>query len=426
LTRRARFSLVIAAAAFLLLPSVPAGADLTLFSRRNDDGEPTQFVSMIGYIQVRYTHINKDSATEDQVFDSLDLHRARLGFRGQLHKYLLFKLEIDYSRYIDETRIYETYVRIPVVQYCELTGGVFKAPIRATYLTSGAMRLFADTPLIIHETEKVFQEVDAGGMIGGNLFPITQISWFEKLPRGILRYYGAVQSGNENRFENNEDLMFTGRIEVNPFGFRGYYESDVVRDHWLCNVGLNYGTLKDTEFEQEPADFHRKRDLYGVDGFIGYKGVCLSAGWFVYEDIRQGRLAFTDAVWTTNPQPSLEQNGYYIQVGAFVPVPWDKLRFLNNVFELKFRYQYFTPQKNIGAPNPLATLPSDIPTGITDPRRPRQVVSFGLDAWLFEEHLRMFLEYHIQDEVGYYLDGDVYRDTQFRDNEILVQMQLKF
>jgi len=71
-----------------------------------------------------------------------------------------------------------------------------------------------------------------------------------------------------------------------------------------------------------------------------------------------------------------------VQIGAFLPVPWDRLRFLDNVFELKFRYQYYTPQKNLGAPNPRASVASDIPTSITDPRRPQRVVSLGLDAWL--------------------------------------------
>lgn len=413
----------------LALPQPSALADLTLYSHRNEKGEIDRYVSLIGYFQVRYTHFNKDTVTQDQTFDTLDLHKARFGFKGKLHKYLLFKVEIDYSRYPDEgTRIYEAYARIPIIQYCELTGGVFKTPIRSNMLTSSANRLFADKPLIIHDTEHDFPEIDAGGMIGGNLFPISEIPLLADLPRGILRFYGAAQSGNLQRKENNEDIMFTARLETNPLGYRGYHEIDFwnTEKKPLLNIGLNYSLHDNSDFE-EPDEFHRKRELYGIDAFAGYHGVCVSGGWFVYQNMRAGNQAYTPSMWQLQSLPSYQTTGYYVQVGGFLPVPWDKLSFLQNTFLLKFRYQYFTPQTNIGPPNPFAQIPDDVPISIDDPRRPTRMYSVGLDSFLFEDHLRLSLEYHWIDEVGYYLDrGETWEDVQIRNNELLVQMQLKF
>lgn len=426
-----------------MLTAAPSDADILLYQKDADgDGEIDRHLSLVGYMQTRFIHRNKDTYTEDRVYDNLDLQKARFGMQGRLHKYLAFKAEFDFSRYSsttggEGTTIYEVYAFLPLLRYFELKGGMYKAPVRVHYLTSGAYRLFSVAPVVVdfgvldragvpigQEIPNPWPEIDAGGMVQGDLFPIVQIPLFEDLPSGMLRYAFSVQSGDKVREADNQDLMYTLRVEANPLGFVGYYESDWVQDRPLCNVGFNYGWQKNVN----KVEIERKYRLIGVDGYVGYKGFLISGGWYRYDDDRTAEAGSPQELerqWSVDPEESWKAEGFYVQGSAFLPIPhpWFKDR-----LELKYRYEQFDPRTNTDR-NPFSTggLPSDVPNRIDNGLRGATIHSFGANAYFFDEALRLAVEYRlIHEKRDFYVEeADRFFDTQIKNNELIVQMQLK-
>ena len=394
------------------------------------------YVKLGGYLQARFEHVNNDENNEADSLDKFYLNKARLSFKGQLAWWSHFKIEFDVWDYKTYSMVpVEVYAGFPLIRYFNLKAGLIKVPIVYQNMMSGSGHLFAETPMVVsghvtrtkstHSGQKNFPSKDEGVMIEGDIFPWPELTVFKNWPKGILRYYFSITNGDSFKAgaSKNEKFMYAFRGELNPFGYKGIKESDFSLKDPYMTVAFNFAKNIDSNSNYEKD---KDAEMFGVDGYMGWMGIALSGGWYLWRsagDKAYESMDYYDYAW--------QSMGFFIQLAGFLPIP----KFNRNI-ELKVRYQQYDPFSEVSADH----RPEDteeytdyanffVPvTHLTD--REARVITAGINFYLDlmgrKNLIKASFEYSWRDELEPFMnsDGDKVK-TQIRNDNFIFEVQLK-
>ena len=395
------------------------------------------YVQLGGYLQGRFEHVNNDKNNEADSLDKFYLNKARLSFKGQLAWWSNFKIEFDVWDYKTYSMVpVEVYAGFPLIRYFNLKAGLIKVPVVYQNMMSGSGHLFAESPMVVsghvtktsstHAGQKNFPSKDEGVMVEGDIFPWPELSVFKNWPKGILRYYFSVTNGDSFKAGalKNEEFMYAFRGELNPFGYKGIKESDFsLRDPFMT-FAFNFAKNIDSN-----SNYEKDKDavMYGVDGYMGWMGIALSGGWYLWRsagDKDYESMEYYDYAW--------QSMGFYVQIAGFLPIPH-----FNRNIELKFRYQQYDPFQEVSAdhrPEDIEEYNNDYinfftpKTHLTD--REARVITTGINFYLDllgrKNLIKASFEYSWRDELEPFMNTEGEKvKTQIRNDNFIFEVQLK-
>jgi hypothetical protein len=182
----------------------------------------------------------------------------------------------------------------------QIKTGQFKAPYSRHQMTSSGRQMFVDRA----PTDRFFapgrqKGANVWGMLGG-----------EK--DDLFEYYaGAFDGEGENAVNNDEGLMWVGRIAVNPFGGLAYSEADLRseenRGKFLAALGVNGW------YHQDDARGANNTDAWsvGADLTLAYQGFFVAAELHYRETDRSG------------PPNDMELTGWFAEAGYNFTAEWN-------------------------------------------------------------------------------------------------------
>ncbi len=408
-------------------------------------------VWMNGLLQTRYSILNDDSnIPEGATVDTFSLHRARLGFMGKMDEIASFKVELNiWDSVTHELSPEEVYADLPLSRYFGVRAGLIKSPVMVQRFMSSGNLLFAEEAMVVSQKAtqlkgfdaskklRTFPSKDIGVMVYGDLFPWLEMDAFKDLPQGLLRYYLAVQNGYDMKKGSGrgDAAMSTFRLELNPFGYRGYHESHFHGRSPNVSLGFNYGKSVDLEIQDDEQE--KGASLMGFDGIFAWQGVAVSGGWFVVKSIypesferrriNEGRLF----------DPSWKTEGFYVQAAAFVPLAFRNID-LRRHLELKFRFEDFDPFDMVGSSVYTQDMKEEFyPVGINAFQdRKTRVLTFGFNWYMdlggWENRLKLSFDYSSRRELEPFRDiNDLdpngrgrLKNIQLRNDTAILQLQL--
>jgi len=234
-----------------------------------------------GRLQVRlsfshFTDDNHNRKNDDR--PNFTVPRARIWVRGHAFQpYWKYKFQFDIagdeadttvsgSKFSSTNRLTElkdAWVEFAKWHQFTVRGGQFKVPYSRQELTSSGKQQFVDRSLI----GKVFVPGrNSGVMVFGRLGGEKD---------HLLEYYAGVFDGEgENKTNNDQGLMYAGRVAVNPFGQLKYTESDLrPEEKWnkfLLAIGANGYVHQDDNLQNQDDDWSVGGDLAAMwRGFSG-------------------------------------------------------------------------------------------------------------------------------------------------------------
>jgi len=235
-----------------------------------------------GRLQVRFTadfwEDNPETDDEDEL--DFDVPRARVWLRGNVFEtYMEYKFQFDIAGDEADTEVFfpngsspefssdnrlsemkDGYFDFTKWSTFSIRGGQFKVPYSRHQLVSSGKLEFVDRAV----TNKVFAPGrNVGLMIHGKAGGENS---------DLFEYYaGAFDGEGENKTNDDEGLMFAGRIAVNPFGGVAYTESDLKQtDEFKMAVGVNAWVHQDDNHADEHDDWSIGADIAAFyKGFFG-------------------------------------------------------------------------------------------------------------------------------------------------------------
>jgi len=406
-----------------------------------------QYLYFSGYLQSRFSYQNNDAnMPPTSLVDVFSLNKARMTFAGKFASWSGFKMELDlWDQKIGDSIVSEAYVDFPIYRYAQIKTGLIKAPLLYQKMMSGSKQLFAEEAMAVRQRTmhikgfdpskktSAFPGSDFGAMVQGDLFPWPELDAFKDWPEGIVRYYVAYQNGFDFKSGSgrNGASMYSLRAEVNPFGYKEYNESHAKfnPDHWPVDwdwhdftgsIGFNYGKSIDLE---SAYDVDKDAYFYAIDGFIGFEGLTLGGGWVLLQSAGSKKYEAQ-----TTFDPAWESEGWYLQAGLFIPIPY----WVREHVELKFRYEEFDPYKMVGGHRyDTDDVAAFVPQGIGKVMdRKMRTTTFGLNLYFSpggrKNAVKISFDYHLRDEIENFQpeSGSTYPpNAQIRNDSWILQVQ---
>ena len=183
----------------------------------------------------------------------------------------------------------------------QIKAGQFKAPYSRQQMTSSGRQMFVDrAPVDRFFVPGRNKGATVWGMLGG-----------EK--DDLFEYYaGAFNGEGENALNNDDGLMWVGRLAVNPFGAVAYSEADLRSDEnrgkLLAALGVNGW------YHQEDSRGTNNTDSWsvGADVTVAYSGVFLALEAHYRENDR-----------TSGPPNDMNLFGWFAEAGYNFTSEWN-------------------------------------------------------------------------------------------------------
>lgn len=236
-------------------------------------------LQLLGRFNIRVTSEfwDENPSTNDENETDFNVQRARLTFKGHaFEKWLGYEFEVGVAgdeadtnvtfpngsttRFSSRNRLMEVKDAFFDVKYwsaLRLMGGQFKVPYSRHWLTSSSRLQFVERG----PTQNVFSPGRSVGlMIHGSAGGEND---------DLFTYYaGAFDGEGENGTNNDEGLLWAGRLQITPFGQVKYTESDLkVSEKFKLAVGVNAWLNEDDNHVNQPDDWS-----VGFDIAAFYKG----------------------------------------------------------------------------------------------------------------------------------------------------------
>lgn len=293
--RSARTWLVASVIAWGCFSSATARADFRLWEENADDVWHHRYFAATGYLQAGFLYRQNDanSPTSD---DQFWLQRARFGFRAQLHRWLVMRMELETSPAASLT---DAYIEAPVSPMFSVRVGQFKVPFLRSVLFTETALGFIDRPLYTPQSpdRRTFGNIygrDVGIMFTGT-FGNREVA---RHAPALQYMVGAFLGRGANQIVNDDSaFLYAGRLLFHVFGAPegAEVEGDYIRNDFprvAIGAGAytncddrgnwNRGWTVDSEFRYRglfaSVSFVRFRNG-GVNGnglgkLFGYQGSC--------------------------------------------------------------------------------------------------------------------------------------------------------
>ncbi len=257
---------------------------------------------------------------EDGAATSFDIPRLRLIFKGGTFKpWLKYELQFEMSRTSGESssKIKDAVVEIHKNPLAVLKLGQYKVPFSLQELTSSGRQQFVDRAIT---NAKFAPARDVGLMVTGTT------------EKKLLGYaVGAFNGAGESTRQDDQALMWAGRIWFDPFGeYKLSESSNDASDKPVFHAGLGYRT----------GEAMRGTATAGV-----FEDADNQSAWNLELAFKQKRIfatgeyfAMTDEQVNPTAGPDLESTGYHAQVG-FMVVP--------EHLEIGLRYASIDPDDDV-------------------------------------------------------------------------------
>lgn len=304
-----------------------------------------------GRIQVRFTHHfwEENPRTNDEEESEFRVRRARLRFQGNaFSKHVKYRVQIDLAGDEADTELLlpngstpdfdsdnrlselkDAFVSYERWDFFKVRFGQFKVPYSRHFITSSARMQFVGRAI----TDDIFVPGrDIGLMVSGALGGKKD---------DLFEYYAGVFNGDgENRTNDDEGLMYAGRIAVNPFGEMKYRESDMRKDgEFRMAIGLNAWLHEDDDHSGLKDDWAVGADFAAAwNGFsalfeIHYRengrrishdvevlGWMAQLGYMIVPETFEIALRAAEIDWDYNEQRDSGRREYLVVLGYF----WDE------------------------------------------------------------------------------------------------------
>lgn len=343
-----------------------------------------------GYVQLRATLV--DSVQDDVAASTeFQIRRLRLTLAGQfIVPELTYNVQFAFANRDQEpdlaVPVHEAWINYAPLRDVVLRVGQGKVPYSRQNMLSSGGQQFVDLSLV---TSELGLDYDTGiYAYSKNLFGLGDRVQYQ---------LGMFGGDGRNRLSNRSGLMWTGRIEVSPFGkFESYVESDQARTegpHLQLAFGgaLNKSTVR-ARSTTGPSYTIGGIDYQHLEADLIFKwaGLSLQAEvlWRDSPDVRSQSTVRMDG--TTLTEYARPAWGYFVQGGYYLPTG----------LEFAARYGDLHPRQR-----------SDDPTLV----RARELG--GAASWYFQRHaLKVQADY-------FYLFGDTLDGGR---HQVRVQAQLQF
>lgn len=306
-------------------------------------------LSVGGRLQVRFTadfFDNGANSTNDEDELDFDVPRARVWLQGNVFEtYLKYKFQFDIAGDEADTKVSfpngssptfsstnrltemkDGYFDFTKWKYFSLRGGQFKVPYSRHQLTSSGKQEFVDRGI----TDKVFAPgrnvgLMVHGKAGGEASDLFEY------------YFGAFDGEGENKTNNDEGLMFAGRLAVNPLGGVKYTESDtghsddfvlaVAVNGWIHEDDNHTGAGDDWSIGADIAAFYkgffamfeihyRENDVSGGSD-VEIIGWIAQLGYFIVPHEFEIAIRASNIDWDNNGSGDSARREYLIVLGYF-------------------------------------------------------------------------------------------------------------
>ncbi|MFA5301422.1 MAG: porin [Bacteroidales bacterium] len=250
---------------------IPAGAQVSALEERTSNLESivSKLPKLSGFINLRYQYEN------DQ--NSFDIRRARLDFKGDLVKWLDYRLQVDFA---SSPKIIDAYVRLKFSPMFNIQAGQFK-------LAFSLENPYGPLTLETMENSQVVSYLsginDLAGSKGAgrDLGVAVYGGFFQQDGYNIIDYVVGLYNGTGiNVKDNNKHKDITGRLEIHPIRpvtlTASYYNGKIGEDGDL-NPRTRYGfgaRYDDGDILLRGEYLKGKTDQTDSDGFYvvaGYK-----------------------------------------------------------------------------------------------------------------------------------------------------------
>ncbi len=273
-----------------------------------------------GRIQARFTHEENDDGSGNKNGEgepNFSVPRARINLEGHaFEEYWKYKIQFDVAGDTARgnvgplalpmgagstgtgsftsgnrlTELKDAYLEFAKWKAFSIRFGQFKTPYSRQEITSSGAQEFVDRAI----TNRVFAPGrEAGLMLFGTMGGEKE-DFFEY-------YLGAFNGEGENQTNNDDGLLYVGRMAINPFGGVKYSESDTKGTDFLMALGVN-ALFHDNDNHSTSARF----DTWSVGADL-----TLSWGGLYFT----GELHYRETEQATN---DMEVLGWHAQLGYFL------------------------------------------------------------------------------------------------------------
>ena len=281
-------------------------------------------------VQLRYTAddreefdadlVGEGDGEEDGLSHSFDIARMRVGFKGGMWKpWLKYEFQFEFNRTSGDSssKVKDAYLEFDRAKLATLRVGQFKTPFSLQELISSGRQQFVDRAIT---NLKFAPARDTGVMLTG----VTDEKFFG--------YAAGIFNGSgESRAQDDEGLLYVGRVWFDPLG--EYKLAESALDHPeepILHFGLGLRTGEVTRGLSSVGVFEEPNDetAYNLEFAYRQKWFSATAEYFGMSDEQENPTSADD----------VDSNGWHAQVG-FMVVP--------KKFELGLRYAAIEPDESV-------------------------------------------------------------------------------
>ncbi len=264
-----------------------------------------------GYAQFIYRYTDFDDSTKDTKSD-FDIRRFKLQLKGNLlSKDFGYKFQGEMA---SGFKTEDAYINYKFGPHLVLKAGQFKPPQARQELTSASRQLFPDRSLA-NDTFNLGRDqgVQAGGEFADKLFAYR---------------IGLFNGNGPNTSNVDDNHMFTGRLDVNPFGAYKMDEAGWPSDKLRLNLGSSFAWEKISasdvgigfDKDNDVLDVALALDSLTAASFAAAYGSDLTWQlWTTNLNVSWMGATFAAEHYHLNAEPQLgadwDADGYYLQAG---------------------------------------------------------------------------------------------------------------
>lgn len=246
--------------------------------------------------------------------DGFELYDARIRATGRVGIVFDYLVQAEWDPRLDEVRLLDARLSLPVATELRLELGQFKAPFGKEALASKGEIAFV-------ERSQASQLVAPGRQVG--------VQAAGEALEGRLRYAGGLFNGNGRSFQNDDDgFLWAGRAEFNNVGAAEFWDELVVEvganAAFSEDSAVDLGAAIERDVRVEGLDtdaFRGHRILLGGDLRLGYRGFFFR-GEYLRADLEPEGGALEDEVTL---EGGYLEGGYNLWGALEGLVRWDRL-----------------------------------------------------------------------------------------------------